>query len=267
VEKRFGKVKKVEHLGYNHLGNPYYRVTFIPKKTKKRRRSPQSKSPPHSKTMAGDKYVLALGGSMSKKKIDNEVKRAEKLGIRHFTEVDGKGGYRIYVHEKDFNLRNKEVVISKPSQETVKRFRKKSGFKGKEEYPRMFGLAMSKDHTLGLVYNTREVWDNPRELHAVDFPVYARAKHMKLKDLKGTQHGAYEQLRIGDTFVDAKKFRDAVSILGQDDIVVRKGKKDYPLLVQKENGDSIFLAPLIGMAPEDAPIKQLKNVEGVQTSE
>lgn len=30
VEDRFGAVKKVEYMGKNDMGNPYYRVTFIP---------------------------------------------------------------------------------------------------------------------------------------------------------------------------------------------------------------------------------------------
>jgi hypothetical protein len=272
--KGLGEVKNVQFMGNDHLDNPFYRVTFV-----KIGLFDKSRNLAPTRDNFGDGQTYKKRPHrLSEREVNREGRLMNALGIRNVAVSDDKGGYYLYVHEKEFPLRFRQFPMKKASQKTKDKFMKRTKSRYPEAEDETFkGLMMDDRHVLGLVVDTKEVWNNteltghkgrPTEFTNLNKPISARAKSIKISDIsrKRIAGKEIEGIRIGNTDVDAPALAQAVSVLGAKDLVFRAEVKDYPVVVQNEKtGETIFLAPLVGIY-DTPPKRQLKNIEGVETA-
>ena len=92
VKERFGAVRSVRYLGKNDMGNPYYRVVFIPRKKSKTRSSSKSSS---KRSDLEQEYVneyrntWGTNEGLSKGKISRMSTRDLKINIKSLKDFRG----------------------------------------------------------------------------------------------------------------------------------------------------------------------------------
>ncbi len=259
------------------LGKPVRKIR-APSPTKKELLAP-------IRTDFGDGQTYKKSGkSFTQKGVTKEANYLERLGIRSVTVPGDKGRYFIYTHENDFEIRGKDITISEPSKALMERFVKVTKT-GSEEYLGEFnGLSMDDTQVMGVITTPRKIWDyntatakkggNPG-LGNVETPITHRIGKIKVTDISKRrtikrEHDA-DSLRVGNTLIDARYLRQAVSVLGKKNLYVRSEQPDYPVLIQNGKGESIMIAPMIGMGSnkkgedEFAEYPRLKDIEGVSS--